>query len=135
MSLVHKLHNKHNLLDLNKANSGRPHTVRTPGVIQQVEQSLRNNPHQSARRNTVGISESSFSRTTQNDIRFHLFRMIIREELSQQDKVNRLRFARTIDREINNGTLDLQEVMWSDEAAFHLNRSKHLEYPILCRNG
>ena len=47
--------------------------------------------------------------------------MIIRQELSQQDKVNRLRFARTINREINNGTLDLQEVMWSDEAALHLN--------------
>ena len=105
-SLVHKLHNKHNLLDLNKAHSGRPHTVRTPGVIQQVEQSLKNNPHQSARRNTVGISESSFSRITQNDIRFY---------------PNRLCFARAIHPEISNGTLDLQEVMWSDEAAFHLN--------------
>ena len=28
-SLVHKFHNKHNLLDLNKANSGRPRTART----------------------------------------------------------------------------------------------------------
>ena len=61
--------------------------------------------------------------------------MIIRQELSQQDKVNRLRFARTINREINNGTLDLQEVMWSDEAAFLLNGQEKPGIPDIMQKG
>ena len=46
--------------------------------------------------------------------------MMIGQELSQQDKANRLCFVRTINRDMNDGTQDLQEVMRSDEATFHI---------------
>ena len=48
--------------------------------------------------------------------------MFVEQELSQNDKMNRLAFARRVRRELRNGTLQLQEILWSDEATFHLNR-------------
>ena len=119
--LVNKLHNQHSLLDQNKGNSGRPRTARTQANIQHVGQSLTNNPQQSCRRNNGGLSKSSFSRITNNNLHFHPFRLVVKQELSQNDKLNRLLFARGVRRELRNGTLQLQEILWSDEATFHLN--------------
>ena len=118
---MNKLHNQHSLLDQNKGNSGQSRTARTQANIQQVGQSHVNNSQQSLRRNNSGLSKCSFSRITNNDLHFHPFRMVVRQELSQNDKVNRLAFARRLRRELRNGTLQLQEILWSDEATFHLN--------------
>ena len=67
----------------------------------------------------MGISKSSFSRITQNDIRFHPFRMIIRVKSANQSK--QTTFCKNNKSRGKQWNLDLQEVMWSDEAAFHLN--------------
>ena len=119
--LVDKLHNKQSFLDQHKGNSRRLKTIRTPGNIQQVEHSLNNDPEQSSRRNNVGMSKSSFNRISQRDLHFHPFRMVVRQELSQNDKANKLQLARRAQRELRNGTLDLQEILWSDGATFYLN--------------
>ena len=119
--LVNKLNNQHSLLDQNKGNSGRSRTARTEANIQQVGQSLTNDTQQPCRKNNSGLSKSSFSRITNNDLHFHPFRMAVRQELGQNDKVNRLAFARRVRRELRNGALQLQEILWSDEATFHLS--------------
>jgi hypothetical protein len=60
-------------LNFNKGRSGHMRTARTRENINFVRQSLEENRRCSTRRNSLGLSRSTFHRIVKNDIKFHLW--------------------------------------------------------------
>ena len=93
MRNVRKYSNHGKSLNRNRGNSGR-RSVRTVENINAVRDVLQDNPHVSCRRNPIPISRTSFNRITKIDIKWHPYRMHVRNELLSGDFARRLNFAR-----------------------------------------
>lgn len=104
--------------NLNKERSGRRRTARSPANVARVQRDLRNG-RTSARKNRVGLTKSSFNRTTR-DLGYHPFRIQNRHALQAGDQQRRLTYSRWLvqrPRRMNG------EICIIDEANFRMNGS------------
>ena len=75
-------------LNLNKSNSGRPRTARSPENIAAIRRLLEENPRSvSARRNPIQISPASFNRITRLDLGRTSYSMVVRYEFPSSDQL------------------------------------------------
>ena len=108
-------------LNLNKNNSGRPRTARTPENIAAVRRLLEENPRNiSARRNPIEISSAGFNRITRLDLKWHPYRMHVRHELLQNDYARRVHFCEWFNQKCEDPDF-VNHLVIGDEAAFQLN--------------
>ena len=109
------------------SNSGKRFTIRTPAIQADVKRVMdrdapkrRGDPNvspiNSARRNILGLAKSSWSRIC-GDLQYHPYRIIRRHELKEQDPPRRLIFCNWL---ITLSDQELLNILWSDEANFHL---------------
>ena len=109
------------------SHSGRRRTIRTPPIQAAVKAVMdrdapkdRGDPNvspvNSARRNILAVSKSSWSRIT-GDLRYHPYKVVRRQELKPQDLPRRLIFCQWL---VTLSDQQLLEFLWSDEANFHL---------------
>ena len=88
---VSKYHTFGTSLNRNKGNSERSRTARTPENIIRVMNVSQNNARNiSTRRNGLDISASTFNRITYQGLRFHPYRIVVRDELKRADYQRRL---------------------------------------------
>ena len=104
--------------NLNRGNSVRPRTARSPQNIQRIQQALRQQGERSSKRNGLGLAQSSFSCIARFDIRFHPCVLIRRQMLKAGDPQQRRKFCHLLLTQ-NPGISD--ELIVSDEAIFSLN--------------
>ena len=79
-------------LNRNKGNSGRPRTVRSEEGIAEFRQSILQDPHQTKRRNNIGVGPTSFSRLV-HEIKFHPYKMQVRHGLIEPDYQRRVDYC------------------------------------------
>ena len=85
---VRKYQNTGTSLNRNKGNSGRRRSARSEENIAAVRELLEQDPHVSSRRNPIAVSQPTFNRITRLDLRWHPYRMHVRQELLQNDCQN-----------------------------------------------
>lgn len=107
-------------LNLNKGNSGRLITTRTQRNVRRVLNTVRENPRISCRRNTLGISKSSFNRIIRKNINWYPFKMHVRHQLLEGDFHRRRVFADFL---VQKPPVFINNIVIGDEAAFALNGS------------
>lgn len=85
-------------LNLNKSNSGRPRTARSPENIAAVRRLLEENPRSvSARRNPIQISPASFNRITRLDLGRTSYSMVVRCAFLSSDELQSEQFSDRVD--------------------------------------
>ena len=121
------VHNLNSKLSPGNTYSGRPRSVRTPPNIQAVKDVLDEDAIKdpdapdinSARKNVLGISKSSWQRIAKDDLHYHSYKLIVSQKLKPEDHARRVRFANNI---LNNTTVaDTKHTAFSDEATFSLD--------------
>lgn len=117
---VKKYKNNGSSLNLNKGRSGRPRTTRTDANIERVREVFTENPNLSTRRNPVEVSQSSISRILRLELRWHPYKIHVRQELKEQDFGRRVRFCRWFLDQCQNNRF-LHNLVIGDEASFSLN--------------
>jgi len=118
---VQKYKNHSTSKNLNKETSGSHRTVRTQNNINQVRTLLQNQPDgTSCRRNFIGLSKSSFNRIVREDMKWHPFKIHVRQELLPTDLPRRLNFAQLFVNQSLNQRF-LFNVVIGDEASFAMN--------------
>jgi hypothetical protein len=65
----------------------------------------------------TGIPQSSVQRILHKQLHLYPYKIMLLQELTEQDKVNRLEFATWM---LNNPS-SISHILWSDEADFHLD--------------
>lgn len=105
-------------LNLNKRRSGRKRTGRTEENIQRVHQALTETPHISARKSGLDISKSTFSRIVTLDLKWHPYKMHVRNKLLDTDLPRRLNVAEWF---VQRHARFEEDIVVGDEAAFHMN--------------
>ena len=78
---------------VSKKRRGRPRTSRTPENIEAVRRFVLQSPRRSARKHAsaLGISNRSVRRILHQDLHFHPYKMVVVQELTQQDWINPLK--------------------------------------------
>ena len=104
----------------NKGNSGRRRSARSEENIAAVRELLEQDPHVSSRRNPIAVSQPTFNRIKRLDLRWHPYRMHVRQELLQNDWPRRLRFSEWFNQRCQNEKF-LDRFFIGDEAAFEMN--------------
>ena len=117
---VRKYQNTGTSLNRNKGNSGRRRSARSEENIAAVRELLEQDPHVSSRRNPIAVSQPTFNRITRLDLRWHPYRMHVRQELLQNDWPRRLRFSEWFNQRCQNENF-LDRFFIGDEAAFEMN--------------
>lgn len=102
-----------------KKRVGAQRTVRTPENIERVRRSVLQSPKRSARKHAASLALSSRTvrRILHEDLQFHPYKMVMAQELSQQDRQNRLQACENF---IENLPEDAH-IFFSDEAHFHIS--------------
>jgi len=105
--------------------------VRTPeneAVWNAVEQS----PRRSAVRHmqTLRLSDTTVRRILHQDLNFHPYKLMLVQELNQQDFGRRTTFAETMWQMFDEDPELV--ILTSDEAHFHLNRSVNKQNFVVC---
>ncbi len=108
----------------NKPCLGQPKTVRTPENIARVHAAFRDNPQQSARRQAaaLGLSRESTRRILVSDLAYHPYKLLITQQLQQNDYAQRKHFAEKMLEKLEN-EIALKDLLMSDEAHFELSGS------------
>ena len=120
---VFKYERKGTSLICNKGNSGRRRSVRTGENIELLRNTLEQHPHVTTRINPINISRSSFNRTTKIDLRWHPYRMKIRQQLQENDFQRRLQFCHWFEDRCRNPRF-LPYYVISDESVFFFMNGK-----------
>ena len=107
--------------NLNKGQSVRPRTIRTPHNINLVQEYLTQDGNRSSRRNGLGLSPTSFLRIVERDINFHPYVLIKRHRLRAGDPAQRLAFCTRLVNTVTHNPNFLDQLVVSDEALFSLN--------------
>ncbi|TLM65355.1 DUF4817 domain-containing protein, partial [Acinetobacter baumannii] len=104
---------------LDKPRLGRPRTSRTEQNIDTVTQSIRENPTQSTRKRAraLNVSRTSLQRILKKDLHMHPYKIQLVQELKETDGIQRQNYAN----EMLNRFTSFNNIMFSDEAHFHLN--------------
>jgi len=99
--------------------SARPWNVRTRENVQQILASIEQSPRRSTRKHAaaLGISDQSVRRILHADLKMHLYKMMVAQELSVTDWETR----RTLSEDILQHVPPTAVVWCSDEAHFHLS--------------
>ena len=81
---------------VSKKRRGRPRTSRTPENIEAVRRSVLQSPRRCARKHAYvrGISNRSVRQILHQDLHFHPYKMVVVQELTQQDWINRVEASR-----------------------------------------
>lgn len=93
-------------------------TMRTPPNIRAVRQAMFGSPYRSAKKGAAALhlSHSSVWRILHNDLNFHLYKMVVVQQLSDLHEENRTIFSENF---LNSLTRD-EVILMHDEAHFHL---------------
>jgi hypothetical protein len=75
-----------------KGKAGRPWTARSEAAFAEFRAAIIRVPHQSKRRNNLGVTQTSFTRLVK-DITFHRYKMQMRHGLSTTDPPRRLAYC------------------------------------------
>ncbi len=108
----------------------RRRTSRTEEDITQVERHFEEDPHASTRRAALALnmSKTTIHRILKN-LKWHPYKVQVVQKLFDEDKANRLEFARDELARIEADPMHLTLMCFSDEAHFHLdggvNRHNH----------
>jgi hypothetical protein len=106
-------------LNLNKGRSGRRRTERTDQNIQTV-QGLLGQQQITCRRNTLGLSKSTFNRIVKSDLQWHPYKIHEVQKLEPADYGRRVTFCRWFSQHAPNIRF-LSNVVVGDEAIFSMN--------------
>ena len=103
---------------LRRDTHGRRRSIRTPENVERVRAAVIQSPRRSARRHAValGISSRSLRRILHMDLHFHLYKMMMAQELNQTDFANRQNLCENMLNQIAPEAAFFS----SDEAHFHL---------------
>ncbi len=98
--------------------------VRTLENANRVREALLTSPTRSGHKHAaaLGLSSRTFRRIVK-DISFHPYKIVLTQQLKDNDFADRRAFCEWMLDAIRNEDLDLLNVMFSDEAYFHLNGS------------
>lgn len=98
---------------------GRPVSARTPDIVERVRVSVQQNPQQSTRKRgqALDVKRTTLRRILKRDLHLKAYKIQIVQELKPNDASNRLNFVNQMLNRFNN----FFNVMFSDEANFHLN--------------
>jgi hypothetical protein len=98
---------------------GSVHTVQLPQNIEAVRQSFIKSHRHSARRHSValGISDCSVRRILHKDLNFHLYKMVVVQELSDHDMSNHSTVPECLIRILSDYVI----VLMTGKAHFHLS--------------
>lgn len=102
-----------------KKRVGAQRTSRTPENIERVRRSILESPKRSARKHAAALAlpDRTLRRILHEDLKFHPYKMVLVQELSQQDWQNRCHACELL---IGNLPQDAL-VFFSDEAHFHIS--------------
>ena len=102
--------------------SGRPRTARTEEKIEQVRDSVRENPSTSIRKQStqVVVSRSSMQRILRS-LKLFPYKVQLVQQLKPQDYEQRLQYAIRVQELSRNDPKLTNKLIISDEAHFHLN--------------
>lgn len=100
---------------------GLPRSVRTPDNVERVRRAVVVSPQRSTRRQTsaLGMSRRSLQRILHDNLKFHPYKIMIVQQLTQRDFAQRREFCARM-RAIFADDPDAV-IMMSDEAHFHLD--------------
>lgn len=98
-------------------------TARTPDIVEQARQEKENNPTISTRRLALrlGISQPSAWRVLRQDLKEFPYKIQTAQRLTQQAVEKRLSFAADICQLVDDRELDINRIIFSDEAHFWLD--------------
>ena len=104
---------------LKRKSTGRPRSVRTPENVAAVREAVERSPSRSAVKHASALclSDRSVRRILHADLKFHPYKMMIVQELSERDWENRRACSNDILQNIPQNAL----LITSDEAHFHLS--------------
>ena len=110
------------------AKRDRARAVRTEENVAAIQQHFLDDPHTSTRRAaaTLQMSRTSIQRVLK-DLIFHPYKVQIVQKLHGEDIVNRLQFAREELTRIDETPSHLDQLIFSDEADFHIDGQHHRE--------
>ena len=108
------------LITPNKDNQAR--TSRNEENFKKFEFNFKDNPYSSTRRTSpiLDVSQSSVVRILKN-IKWHPYKFQVIQKLSAEDIAKRSQFAHEELARIENNSMHLASLLFSDEAHFHLN--------------
>ena len=119
---------------LNKTKPPGPScTVRTPENVSRVREAFETSPSRSMRQHasSLNISRTSIHRILHQDLNFHPYKMLMTQQLLDMDHTLRLGFCTRILKEIEEKTVPLQQILFTDEAHFYLHgdvNSQNMRY-------
>ncbi|KAF2368238.1 Protein of unknown function DUF4817 [Trinorchestia longiramus] len=115
-----------------KGNSGRKIIQRTENNIVIVQRAITENPTTSVRLNETNLSKSTFHRILKKDIRFHSYKMQIKNELLPCDYARRREFCNWF---ILKDQRFTERLVVTDEAAFSMNGRVNTQNTRLSSNN
>jgi len=108
---------------MKKKQGGSAPTVRTPENVEAVRNAVEQSPRRSAVRHAqaLRLSDTTVRQILHQDLNFHPYKLMLVQELNQQDFGRRTTFAETM-LQMFEGDPELV-ILTSDEENFHLNGS------------
>ena len=107
-----------------KGNCGRKKTVRTPANIATIGNTMAATPTTSIRRlqaQNPGVTRSSIQRILKKDLGMQGYRASLVQELKEDDPALRIQWAELWFEKVRQNPSFPDQVLWTDEAIFHLN--------------
>ncbi|KAF2364965.1 Protein of unknown function DUF4817 [Trinorchestia longiramus] len=105
-------------LNLNKGRSGRKRTGRSEENVRIVQEALTENLQISARKSGLDVTKSTFNRIITLDLKWHPYKMHMRNKLLDNDLPRRLNFSQWF---LQRNVRFVDDIVVCDEVAFHLN--------------
>ncbi|XP_053203876.1 uncharacterized protein LOC128388492 [Panonychus citri] len=108
--------------DRRSENPGRPYEVTTPEVVDKVEAHFEENPKDSIRRaaQVLGLKRESLRVMLKKFLNFHPYKISVHQKLTEAHKAKRVDFSKKVYDAIENGSLGVKKIIFSDEAHFDL---------------
>jgi len=122
--IVYHFENKFSVENKNKGNSGKsPNKTKNPDIIEDVRDSVNENPHTSIRQRSseLDISRMSLQRILRKELLLYPYVISVRHVLTAQDKVRRTGMCRWMMDRMDNHPGWIDNVWFTDEAHFHQN--------------
>ncbi|KAF2346850.1 Protein of unknown function DUF4817 [Trinorchestia longiramus] len=105
-------------LNLNKGRSGRKRTGQSEENVRIVQGALAGNQQISARKSGLDVTKSTFNRIITLDLKWHSYKMHVRNKLLDNDLPRQLNFAQWF---LQRNVWFVDDIVVGDETAFHLN--------------
>ncbi|XP_025017224.1 histone-lysine N-methyltransferase SETMAR-like [Tetranychus urticae] len=121
-SWVNALETKFSLLDANEDRTGRPKTARSSENINVVEDMVTDDPNISMRElaASTSMSKSTVHRIVRLDLGLFPYKIQVHQPLTDSSIVRRFNFANEMLTMIEDGTIDINKIIFTDECHFHL---------------